>query len=161
MATPPQKTLPVAEQTTFTEDGPVQHTISLPPEVLELLLKTEAGKQGMDFAGDSLEEHPAQMFRAAQVSLKDRNEVDAVVIGVCPMCGADQGWFWVVRSVYKNPKVVLFTGGNSLALLRSETNGYPNIRSILSLASQTRNSVYRFDGQQYKLWKEKWTENPN
>jgi len=75
------------------------------------------------------------------------------------MSGADEGWFWLLRSVHKNPKIVLFATGNSLDLMESRTLGYRDIRSVWSSASDTHQTVYHFDGNEYKLWTEKWTEN--
>jgi hypothetical protein len=42
---------------------------------------------------------PASLFHATEVHLGSPAEVDLLVIGVCPMCGADNDWFWLVRSL--------------------------------------------------------------
>jgi len=161
LAAQDKNALPVHEQTTFTEDGQFQHPVSVSAQVLKVLLETEAAKEGLAFASDSERSNAAQLFRAGEVQLDGSKEIDLVVIGVGWMSGADNGWFWVVRSARKNPQVVLFAGGNSLNIMGSTTQGYRDIRSLFSTASETRNSIYHFDGKQYKLWKEQWKKNPN
>ena len=79
-------------------------------------------------------------------------------MGFFPMSGADNTWFWVVRSAHRDPEVVLFAGGNSLEVLASRTNGYHDIRTDWASAAATSTTVYKFDGKSYKLWKQT-TEN--
>jgi len=45
---------------------------------------------------------------------------------------ADNGWFWLVSSARKNPRVVLFAGGNALEIMDSKTKGYRDIESVNS-----------------------------
>ena len=149
------------EQTSFAEDQPLHSPVQISPDVLKVLLETKEAEQGLDLANDSKQDHPTQLFRAAEVHLSRPDEVDLVVIGVCPMCGADNGWFWLVRSARSDPKVVLFAGGNILELMNSRTNGCRDIRSAWSSSSETKNTLYHFDGKEYKVWQEKWTKNRN
>jgi hypothetical protein len=147
------------DQTTFTEDARLQHPVPVSSDVLKVLLETDAAKEGMAFAQVSKPGDVAQLFRAGEVHLGGANEVDLVVIGVGWMSGADNGWFWVVRSAHKNPRVVLFAGGNSLQMMVTRTNGYRDIRSTWSSPSETDDTIYHFDGREYKLWKKTSTEN--
>jgi hypothetical protein len=151
----------VHEQTTFTEDGPLQHPVPVSADVVKVLMETEEAKEGLAFANDSERSNAAQLFRAGEVHLNMSDEVGLVVIGVGAMSGADNGWFWVVRSARKNPQVVLFAGGNSLELMGSMMQGYCDIRSLFSTPSETNDRIYRFDGRHYQLWKQKSTQNPN
>jgi len=59
----------------------------------------------------------------------------------------------------KNPKVVLFAGGNTLEIMDSKTKGYRDIESVTSTPSKTSTMTYSFDGESYGLWKEKWKPN--
>jgi len=157
----------VAKQSVFFEDIPFSHPVSIPDDVLKILLQTEAGKEGMEFSKNCVAAHrcnskfsdPASLFRAAEVQLDGPNEVGLIVIGVCPMCGADNGWFWLVRSPYNNPLVVLWAGGNSLELLDSRTHGLRDVRSVWSSPSETVEKSYHFDGSEYKQWKKQSREN--
>lgn len=141
-----EKGSPIHEQTLFAEDELLQNRVVLSPEVIKLILQTKAAKQGLDFARDSAKSNPAQLFRAAEIHLGRPQEADLLVIGIPPIRGADNGWFWVVRSALKDPKVVLFAGGNSLELTDEKTNGYRDIRTFWSTPSETEECIYRFDG---------------
>lgn len=155
-----QKAGPGREQATFSEQYPIQRPVPIPPRVLKLLLKTEEGKQGLERATDSEKKDPTQLFRAAEVHLRAPEEIDLVVEGTLSMSGADNDWFWIVLSAQKNPRIVLFAGGNSLEVRGSRTNGYRDLRSDWSNPNGTETRSYRFNGTRYELWKEKWHENP-
>src|SRR6185312_4777591 len=118
-----RKTHLLHEQTLFREDKPLQHPVPVSQDVLRVLLERDEVKQGLDFSSDSERNNPTQLFRAAEVYLSSSDEVGLVVIGIPPMTGADNDWFWVVRSPRHNPSVVLFSGGDYLQLLNSGTNG--------------------------------------
>jgi hypothetical protein len=113
----------------------------------------------MVFASDSERAQPAQLFTASETHLGVLGEKDLVVAGHGAMSGADNDWFWVVRSAYKNPKVVLFAGGYSLELMKARAKGYRDIKSVWSSPSETGTKIYQFDGIRYKLWREKWGKN--
>jgi|SRR6185312_1505817 hypothetical protein len=155
-----RKTHLLHEQTLFREDKPLQHPVPVSQDVLRVLLERDEVKQGLDFSSDSERNNPTQLFRAAEVYLSSSDEVGLVVIGIPPMTGADNDWFWVVRSPRHNPSVVLFSGGDYLQLLNSGTNGLRDIRRLFSTASETRETIYKFDGTRYKIAKDKWTEKP-
>lgn len=146
---------PVSEQMSFSEDAPVQHPVALSPEVLKALFETEEARQVLNFASDAAQDDPARLFRATEVHLGRPGEVDLVVVGVPPMSGADAGWFWVVRSTRSGPKVVLYTGANSLKLTKGRTNGYRDIVTAWSSGGETQETTFHFDGKNYKAWKKK------
>lgn len=123
-------------------------------------MEREEAREGLHFASPSERDNPAQLFRAAEVHLSRLDEADLVVIGVGAMSGADQGWFWVVRSTRKDPNIILFAGGNSLALMDGRTNGYRDIRCVWSSPSETISTIYHFDGKEYKVWKKQQRQNP-
>jgi hypothetical protein len=133
--------------------------VPLTPEVLKVLLETDEAKQGLESAKPSQRNNPARLFHSAEVHLHAGDELDLVVLGVFPMSGADNTWFWVVRSAQKDPKVVLFAGGHSIEMMTRKTNGYRDIRSAWSSASVTMICIYKFDGTGYKLWNRKTTNN--
>jgi len=147
------------EQNSFSEAGPLQSPVPLSAHVLQALLATDAAKEGLAYASPAQRANPAQLFRAAEVHLQP-GEADLVVIGVCPMCGADTAWFWIITSASQNPKVVLAAGGNSLEVLGSSTKGYRDIQSVWSSPSQTDTLLYHFNGAQYELHKRKTTKIP-
>ncbi|HVG92555.1 MAG TPA: hypothetical protein VNB54_13765 [Alphaproteobacteria bacterium] len=131
----------------------------LPYTVLQLLLKDQSVKDSIQLASDEERKNPAQLFRAAEVHLFSPKEADLLIVGNLPIAGADNGWFWVVRSAHKNPRIVLFTTGYAVEVMRSRTNGYFNLRSTWSNPSGIETRIYRFDGARYRLRKESWLEN--
>src|SRR5271165_3925409 len=154
-----QKAKPVHEQTVFREDKPFQHTVPLPPSVLQVLLQTEEIEEALNYASQEQQDNPAQLFRAAELRLGGPDEVDLVVVGTSPFSGADNSWFWVVNSARSAPRVVLWASGNYIKVMDTRTNGYSNIRSFWASASTTKSSEYHFNGKEYTLWKERWGKN--
>jgi hypothetical protein len=152
---------PAHEQTTFAEDEPLRHPVRLSTDVLKVLLSTNEAKNALANASDSQQKNAAHLFQGTKVHLNGPDEIDLVVIGIPPMAGADNGWFWVVRSANKNPQVVLFVGGNTLELMDSRTLGYRDINTIWASPSVTKEMIYHFDESRYKLWKQKSTPTPN
>jgi hypothetical protein len=148
-----QTTPPPKEQTAFSEQDPMQHTVPLPPEVLGVLLRTKEAKSILGGPKSSKSQNAAKMFRASEIHLSDSNRVDMIVMGVFPMIGADNDWYWFVRDAYGRPRVILFEGCNSIGLTDSETNGFKNIESAWSSASEDRYTEFHFDGYRYKIWK--------
>jgi hypothetical protein len=146
------------EQAVFYEGKAILQPMALPADVLKILLETKQAIQGLDQASEAQRRNPSLLFHAAEVHLSRHDQLDLVVVGVPPMAGADTGWFWIVRSVRKNPQVVLFTDANSLEIMDTKTNGSRDIRCIWSSPAETNYTIYHFDGESYKVWKNKWTD---
>jgi hypothetical protein len=70
------------------------------------------------------------------------------------MRGADNDWFWVVRSPHAHPRVLFFAGCSEFEVMRSKTNGYRNIHTLRASAGVESEQTYYFDGASYQLWKE-------
>jgi hypothetical protein len=146
------------EDSTFFEGKPFEHPAPVSPEVLRVLVKSDAAKDILDSAAESGQADTGQLFRAREVHLGRGKDVDLVVIGRPPKPGLDPDWFWVVRSAQRNPQVVLYAGSSTLKLLESRTNGYRDIVMISPLASRTRCVTYHFDGNRYDVSQEKWAD---
>jgi hypothetical protein len=150
-----QEIKPIREQTVFHEYEKFQHTVPLPPKALEALLRTKEVKRALEFASLEQRDDPSGLFQAAEVHLSGSDEVDLVVEGFPPVSGADNTWFWVLVSAHTVPRVVLWTGGDSLEVLASRANGYKDIMCSWSSSSgDTTEWKYRFNGKRYFLWKE-------
>jgi hypothetical protein len=145
----------------FTEpDKRFQDSPPVPTAVVNLLLATREAKGALEYVRDPERKNVARLFRGVEVRLGKTKDADLIVLGIPPMRGADNAWFWIVRSPYRSPTVALFRGGDSLELLSSRTNGYRDVRSRgSSAAGDERESVFAFDGRKYKLRKETWTRN--
>lgn len=146
----------------FTEsDERFQHSSRVSDEVVELLLMTRAAKGALEYANRTGHKDVRHLFRGVEVHLGDDLHPDLLVLGIPPMRGADNAWFWLVRSPQEHPELVLFAGGDSLELLSSRTNGYRDIRSRWSSAAgDTRVSIFKFDGKTYKLRTKTWARQP-
>jgi hypothetical protein len=142
-----------ARQTLFS-DGAIQHPVDLSSEVLKALLADEQVNGQFAAMKNSEKTNPSQFFRAAEVHWGQRAEVDLVVVGVAPMAGADNTWFWIVRSARKNPRVVLFGGGSTLEVLKTKTNRYRDVSSTWSSGTEENvTTIYHFNGSNYRVWK--------
>jgi hypothetical protein len=109
-------------------------------------------KESLNSARRVTQADAARLFRAKEVHLGRPNEIDLLVAGTFPVVGADNDWYWVVRST-PNPKVLLWVGCLSIQLLKRKTNGYRDFSSSWSSANHGWDDIYRFDGSMYKLRK--------
>jgi len=152
----------------FCEDTPFPQPAPIPDNVITMLLQTDAGREGVELCTGLADDHRidekaclrTNLFRGTAVHLSGNDEADLIVIGVCPMCGADNGWFWLVRSPDKNPQLALWAGANCLQILHSRTHGLFDVQSTWSSGAGTRTRTYRFNGTEYKQSKQKWVEKP-
>ncbi len=128
----------------------------IPKNVLRLLAHRKEVRESL--AG-SKNQHPEKLFHATKTHLYSANQTDLVVVGERPVSGADNNWFWVVRSVDTNPAVVLWVGCNSLTVRTTRRNEYRDISSDTATAGIMIHEAYRFDGRVHKLVKR--TEKPN
>lgn len=141
---------PPSEQRVFS-GSPVQHPVSLSPEVLRVLLASHPAKETFEVLNDSEKHDPSKLFQAAEVHLSSPDEVDLIVIGLGRMRGTENLWFWVVRSARKYPEVILFGGGDSLEVTDQKTHGYKDIGIVWMSSLETETTVYQFDGMSYKM----------
>src|ERR1700736_1417793 len=58
--------------------SPVQHPVSLSPEVLRVLLGRAPAKETFEIMNDSEKHDPSKLFQAAEVHLTSSDEVDLV-----------------------------------------------------------------------------------
>jgi hypothetical protein len=148
------------EQSIFSEGEPLRRPVALSARVLQILLATPEAKEGLLFASDSQKKNPAGLFQATEVHLDGPGEIDLLIMGIPPMSGADNCWFWLVRPSGDTPKVLLFTGEYSVELMNSKTNGYRDVRSVWSSPNETDTTIYHFGGRQYAVWKKLEQQNP-
>ncbi len=143
---------PNQEQTFYNENNPIAHPASVPASVVKILLQRKEVKDSLNSAHCVSQADAVRLFRATEVHLGPPNETDLLVAGIFPVTGADNDWYWVVRST-PNPRVLLWVGCLSVKLLTRKTNGYRDVSTNWSSPQQDLDRVYRFDGSTYKLWK--------
>lgn len=142
----------IGEQTSFHEDDKsFDNAMRLPDNVLNALKATKEAREILGDKPDLNSDQLAELFSAVEVHLSVPNEADYIVKGNFPLVGADNSWFWIVRSTPILPKVILFANGNSITLMKRRTNGYRNIRSDWSSAAESITEVFRFNGSSYKF----------
>ena len=85
-----------SEPITFIADEEsFEPSVPIPPKVLAALVKTDAGKQGLEFASAKGQPVLADLFRVVEVHLSASEDTALVVRGVGSMSGADNDWFWI------------------------------------------------------------------
>jgi hypothetical protein len=128
--------------------------VRLAKPILTALLATKEAERGRSWAHDDPDRDPNLLFKAFPVSLSNSQEKDYVVWGQAPLTGADNDWFWVVRSEAPTPRVVLFCGALRVEILPRPHNSLEDIRCTWeSPGGDGFIHDYRFNGQRYVLFK--------
>jgi hypothetical protein len=152
-------TKPAAKSMIFGGAESLKNSVPLPRNVLDLLIEPfKDDEHYRDFIVGKSDNDLNQLFFADVVYLSGPKEVDYIVAGNLPFAGADNEWFWVVRTGGLHPKVVLNEGASLLEILKSRTNGYRDIQSVWVMSGTKRTRVFHYDGVSYKLFNEteKW-----
>lgn len=139
------------EQLAFgAEDEKLQNPIPLPVGIKRLLAVdpyiVDSGSTEK-LAPDDL---PDSWFMASYVHLAGPDEKDVIVVGQCPICGANVAPFWVFRPINGGFQKILFTGALGIEVKRARTNGYRNIESGSVTMQQPNMETWRFDGEEYR-----------
>jgi len=157
----PMKTADASLQVFTAGDERFDRPVPISQDVVKLLLRTKEAKGAMELASNQELRELGHSFRAVEVHLSESNQAAMLVLGIGPMHGADNAWFWIVLSPAVKPAVALFATGESVELMHRRTRDYADVRTRWSSPRDTCTRIYRFDGNRYRLWKEKWTRNPN
>jgi hypothetical protein len=150
---------PAAEPTVFfdSEDNygeepyPFDEPVPLPDNVLDALRATKEAQSMEDQLKNFNREDFAKLFTAIKIHLGGPKELDYVVFGAFPMSGADNTWYWIVRSNPTPAKVIFFTNSNRFLLSKTKNNGYPDIRSEWCSAAFCETRIYHYNGHRYIL----------
>ena len=126
--------------------------------MLKVVLSDKNVKQALPWATDEERANPEKLFNAAELHLHASDELDLLVVGKPPVSGADNTWFWIIRSADTAPKIVLAGGANCVEIRHKKTAGLSDIWVGWNSASQMSERIYRFNGTRYKMLKEKWSE---
>jgi hypothetical protein len=154
-----QKTPDLRQQASFCEDGPdetVLKPIPLPSEVVSALMYTaeaNAARESAENKGRNL--NPATLFKGTTVHLAKSVDVFYLVMGSFPMSGADNTWFWIVRSSGNGATILLWAGANCVDISRKGTLGYKDIVTTWSSARYAKTTIYKYSGRSYKVWRTK------
>ena len=133
------------------------NSVRLPKRVLSALLATNEAEAGRDWVRDHPGEDTSALFNAFPVNLSTAaEEKDWVAVGKWEhLSGADNNWFWIVRSTSSGPHVVLFCSALTVGLLPGVHDSLHDIRcSWESPGGDGFIDDYRFNGQRYLLTKD-------
>jgi hypothetical protein len=146
-----QKSHDGPEQRAFSaDDDAVVRPISLPKRALEALANDPYVSNALRDGNLPSEKLPTSWFKASAIHLAGPNEVDFVVMGECPMCGANVSPFWVLRPKGEGFEVIFFTGALGFTVKNRRSNGYQEIETASVTMQHTNMSIWRFDGHRYK-----------
>jgi hypothetical protein len=152
---------PATERTIFGSAESFKDPVPLPRSVLELLIEPfKDDSHYRNFVTGKSDTELNQLFSAVAVHLTGLNQVEYVIGGNLPFAGADNEWFWVVRTDGPHPKVVLNEGASFLQLLNSRTNGFRDIQSVWVMSGTKRSRVFHYDGVSYTLFNETEKQKP-
>ncbi len=132
-----QKT--VQEQSDFGSDSDLDRKVPTPRSAMEAI-RTESHSNADELSDD--------MFETSEIHLNGPAEVDLIVL---IHVGSHAARFILLRPTSSGYSIVLDSGGDSLAVLRTRSNGYRNVAvgGITQAGRFTTVASYKFDGRRY------------
>lgn len=127
------------EQSAFGSDSELDRAVPIPRTAMDIVRSV---------LHRSADELPDKLFEASEIHLDGPSEVDLVVLVHVASHGAH---FLMLRPTSDGYSVILNSGGDSLKVLRSKSNGYRSIaiQGFSQAGKVTTNALFRFNGQQY------------
>jgi len=145
------------EQTRFSaEDERVEKPVEVPADVLDLLKQDQMVRNVLEDQSRPAHDLPVSWFSASAIHLGPTEETDLVVVGEPPLSGANTVTFWVFRSTAQGYALVLTAPAHDLIVKGTRSFGVRDIEMLATTAMQVHTVLFRFDGQQYKIYREKW-----
>jgi hypothetical protein len=146
-------------QTHFSaEDEHVNHPVAIPAEVLALLAKDELVHDVLEDQKIAPADLPASWFSAAEIQLGGKGERDYIIASQGPLLGANIDPFWVIIHGPQGFKLALSTSTHDLIAKRTRSHGYWDLELDAMTASTITTARFRFDGSEYKEFREKTTD---
>ena len=146
---------------------PIEKPSDLPYEALQVLAKEAGVASCLENQGISGNKLPSSWFIASEIHLDGQNEVDFVVLpnlesepqhhpgpAVC-FLGANTGQFWIIRKTSAGYGLVLSLFTHGLGVLDSRSHGLRDVEAVTVSANGETRSLFKFNGEQYKLHSEK------
>jgi hypothetical protein len=146
---------------------PIQQPVTLSKGALKVLEKEADVSSCMENAKLSAGQLPNSWFVGSQVHLDGPDEIDLIVLpsqlkATQPMhpvpnaCffGPYTTKFWVLRMSMKGFELVLSVNAHDLGVRKTSWERHRDIEASVSSLNGTTTSIFRFDGQQYRLQKE-------
>ncbi len=135
-------------------DENVARPIHLPDEIVEILKNDGAVRQVLESEHLSAGHLPMSWFVASEVHLGGPKEKDIVVVGMGKLKRAGLTTFWVFRPWYPGYEVLLSATEHDLIVTDELWKKYRIIKTSAVTATSIRSASYRFEGGQYKMFKD-------
>jgi len=146
---------PGKEQFVFSaEDKGVERPVAIPDEVKPILARDEYVQSLLEQKRLMVQKLPAAWFSAALVHLGGHNEESLVVMGVGPVMGADGTTFWVFCPTERGWTQALKVSTHTLVVKDLKTRGVRELEAQSATAAEVFRVSYRYDGLEYKSYKE-------
>jgi hypothetical protein len=143
------------EQVRFSAgDESVERPIRIPDEIVEILKNDGGVRQVLESEHLAPGKLPMSWFAASEVHLAGPKEKDIVVVGVGKLKRANVAAFWVFRPMHLGYEVLLTAIEHDLTITEERWKGYRIIKTSAVTATSLRSAAYRFEGGQYKIFKE-------
>ncbi len=144
-------------------EGELKDPVEVPPEVLAFLKKDEDVIKCLE-EGQSSDDVRGNWFVGTKIHLGSPRNKDFIAqprtqpktISPC-LLHAHSMPFWVFTKTGNSYRLVLKDSVQTLAALKSKSNGYRDIETSMTTTLGQTTWSYRFDGRQYKLFRKTTT----
>jgi hypothetical protein len=138
------------EQSQFSTEGQMAHSIALPPAIRTQMEKDPFVRESMAAEDPPLSSLPEGWTECSIIHLKNSDETDYVVVGQHSLTGAHATHFWVYRTISSGVRLVLFAFADSLEVEPRKFNQLRSITTSYYTAVSDGPIHYSFDGKQYR-----------
>jgi hypothetical protein len=151
---------------------PIEKPSHLPQKALQELAKEVGVASCLENEGVSSDKLPSSWFIVSEIHLDGPNEVDLLVLpnlasepqhhpgpAAC-FLGANTGQFWIIRKTPLGYRLVLSLFTHALTVLDSRSNLLRDIEAVTVSVHGETTSLFKFNGEQYKLYSEKTENSP-
>jgi hypothetical protein len=146
---------PAQEQLAFSaDDQAVKEPVAIPDTVKPILAKDDYVQRLLEDKRLTPDKLPAAWFSAALVRLTGQRQNDLVVVGEGPIRGADGTTFWIFCPTPHGYAQALKISAHTLVVKDLKTKGAREMEAQSPSAGDVFSVSYRFDGQQYRSYKE-------
>jgi hypothetical protein len=146
----PSRTAGHPQSSFSSEDDKFPGAVPLPNCVRRLLASDRDVVNGLKYEHLSSEQLPADWFTASEQSLGQNNGTFLIVMGATMMRGANINPFWIFRQTVNSCDLLLSVGAHDLEVLKTRTNGLPDIEIAALTAIRYFENEFKFDGHSYR-----------
>jgi hypothetical protein len=146
----PQSAVPHPSTSFSAEDDRFPDAVPLPDCVRRLLASDRNVAPSLEYQHLSPGQLPESWFTASKRDLRQSAGTYFIVMGAGLMRGANINPFWIFLRRAESCSLLLSVGAHDLEILKTTTNGLPDVRVTSSTAVQYFEGLYRFNGRSYQ-----------